>query len=97
MASLRYTRARVTRGLHKLNQQRLKRGKELSFWYVLDGKKMFKVRYPKGRGDIHPGTVKNIIDTLRVDRTQFAALAKCPWTGSDYDSHMRQLQKAGQL
>lgn len=98
MARLRYTRTQVARALKKPNQQRLKRGKELSYYYVLDGEKKWRVYYPKGRRKtVGPGTAKKIRDTLRLNRKQFAALAGCPWTGSDYDNHIRQLQDAGQV
>jgi len=98
MARLRYTRSQVARALKKPNQQPLKRGKELNFYYVLDGEKMWRVFYPKGRRKtVGPGTAKNVINSLRLNREQFAALARCPWTGSDYDNYIRQLRDAGKV
>ena len=97
MARFRYTRAEVKRALDKLAKQRIKGGKELRFFYVLDGKKMWKVWYPKGRGRIGTGTVGRIRDKLRVNPQQFEALARCPWRGSHYDRHIRQLREAGEL
>lgn len=97
MAKFRYTRAKVKRALDKVPKQPIKGGKELRFCYVLDGKKMWTVRYPKGRGKIGPGTVGRIRDKLRVNPQQFDALARCPWRGSHYDRHIRRLREAGKL
>jgi hypothetical protein len=77
----------------------MRAGKEIQAYYVLDGKRLFRVTLLKehSASSIRPGTLNQIIKSLHLSRPQFADLVNCPMTGSDYETIIRQKLDAGTL
>ncbi len=65
--------------------------KETNVWYFLDGRKVLRVTYPKGRGPLTKGTAHSILNQLRLNPSQFSDLVKCPMSAEDYEAHIRTL------
>ncbi len=55
-----------------------RRSKENHVWYTIDNKKILRFTYPKGRGDIHPKTLKIIRRQFELNWDDFIDLVKCP-------------------
>ena len=88
----------VTRALERKVGLDFRSGKERVAWYVLEGKKRFRVRAPKKhRGDLRPGTAAGIKNDLKLTTTQFRQLVSCPISGTDYERIIRQKITEGLL
>ena len=59
----------------------LRRGKELTGWFRLDGKKTARITVPKGRKDIPPKTYKSMALQLKLPVNKFDELLECPLGG----------------
>jgi predicted RNA binding protein YcfA (HicA-like mRNA interferase family) len=65
--------------------------KENHVWYIHNGKRILRVTYMKGRGDIKKGTLTSIRNQLRLTSEQLDDFVKCPMTGKEYEKHLRSL------
>ncbi|MDP2949271.1 MAG: hypothetical protein Q8P22_07010 [Chloroflexota bacterium] len=91
MGLLNVDYGRVTRALEGKVRLDFRSGRERVAWYVLDGKRRFRVRAPKIHpGDLHPGTAAGIRNDLKLTTTQFRQLVACPISGADYEQLIRQ-------
>ena len=81
------------------NKLKLKprRGKENYVWYILDGKKILRITYPKGRGDLHLKTQKSIRKQFELNWDDFIDLIKCPLSAKDYEKIIRNKIKQNLL
>ncbi len=74
------------------------KGSELFGWYYLDGKKVLSVSIPKGHSkDISPGYINKIAGNLRVNLSELRLLYRCPMTGANYESKIRDLISQNRL
>ena len=74
--------------------------RENRYWYVLDGKKLFKITFPNVHGggqSVSIGFVNNIVDNLRLNREQWADLLECPMSAEDFAAHIRELKARGMV
>jgi hypothetical protein len=63
--------------------------KEKNVWYILDGMKVLRVTFPKGRGSISPGTLSSIKNQMHLSINQLHEFIKCPLEADDYESIIR--------
>ncbi len=69
-----------------------RRSKHPTYWYLLDGKKVFIVKMPNlhgGSGSVSKGFLKQIRMKLRLDTRQFEDLVDCPLTAKEYEEIIR--------
>ncbi|MFQ5685549.1 MAG: hypothetical protein ACE5GV_02700 [Candidatus Scalindua sp.] len=59
-------------------------GKELNGWFMLEGKKAFRITVPKGRKSIPPKTYKSMANQLKLTLEEFDNLLKCDLTKMVY-------------
>lgn len=64
---------------------------EKNVWYILDGRKILRVTYPHGKGDIPKGTVNSIINQLRLNKVQFKDFVACPLSAQHFEEIIRDL------
>ncbi|TKJ29695.1 MAG: hypothetical protein CEE40_07600 [Chloroflexi bacterium B3_Chlor] len=65
-------------------------GKEENYWIVLEGKRRFMVRVPKGRGPLGIGLQGRIKKDLRLTTELFEDLVDCSLTGPKYEQYLLQ-------
>jgi hypothetical protein len=53
-------------------------------WLVVDGKKILRVHYSFGKGNIPAKVTDKIRGQLKLDREHFIDLVKCPLSREDY-------------
>lgn len=53
-------------------------------WLVVDGKKILRVHYSFGKGNIPAKVTDKIRGQLKLDREHFINLVKCPLSKEDY-------------
>ena len=59
-------------------------------WFIVNGKKILRVHYSHGKGDI-PGNVENKIrGQLKLSQRDFKELVDCPLTYEDYIRLLKQ-------
>jgi hypothetical protein len=58
-------------------------------WYELDGKKILRVTYIHGAGDMRKGTLNSIRNQLKLDLTQFKDFIDCPLRAEQYEAIIR--------
>jgi hypothetical protein len=88
---LNYNKQEVAHAIETKLRSKPRSKTENNVWYILDGKKVLRVTYPHGRGVLPHGTANNIISQLKLDKSQFKELVKCPLSGSDYEKIIRSL------
>lgn len=87
---LNYTKQEVAHAIKKkIGNPRSKT--ERNVWYILDGKKVLRVTYPHGNGILPTGTTRSIISQLKLTKSQFKDLVRCPLTNSHYEKIVRSL------
>ena len=69
---------------NKLNIE-FRKGKELTGWYLLNGKKFARISVPKGRKDIAPKTRASIAAQLKLTDEQLDGLVDCWLSGAAYE------------
>ena len=100
MAALNFSPRDVNQAIEaKLRPERRSGGKEINLWYRLDGKRLFRVTTPKTHSGsaVPAGTLNQIVKSLKVSKDQFSDLVRCPLSGTDYETLIRNKIKAGQL
>ena len=72
---------------------------EAHYWCILDGKRLFRVTIPKVHSvsSVPPGTLNQIVKSLKLSKPQFGEFVRCPMTGGDYEAFLREKAKAGQI
>ncbi len=93
----RHDKARVARAVSKKAGVRFRSGSEQTGPVVLDGKRVFNVTVPKGRGDLTPGTQNAIRDQLKLSRDDFTRLVDCTMTGTDYMNLLREMRAQNRI
>jgi len=74
---------------NKLNLQLRSTG-HIYGWLIVDGKKILRVHYSHGKGDI-PGKIANKIrGQLKLSEKDFQMLLQCPLTYEDYLAILRR-------
>ncbi|MCP5108722.1 MAG: hypothetical protein GY950_35380 [bacterium] len=63
-------------------------------WLVADGKKILRVHYSFGKGNIPAKITEKIRSQLKVDQQNFKDLIKCPLSK---DSYLEIIKKKGYL
>lgn len=69
------------------------RGRERSGYVVFDGRKLWRVTFPRrheGGQSPSPGFIRALIDDLHVDKDFFKDLVDCPKDLRDYRVHIRE-------
>lgn len=59
-------------------------------WLIVKDKKILRVHYSHGKGDIPNKIVNKIRGQLKLSQKDFMELAKCPMTFEDYINLLRQ-------
>lgn len=91
MGLLNVDYGKVTRALERKVGLSFRGRKERVAWYVLNGKRRFRVRAPKKHpGDLPPGTAGSIKSQLKLTTSQFRQLVACPISGAEYEELIRQ-------
>jgi hypothetical protein len=72
-----------------------KRAPHRTDWYSLDGRKLLRVSIP--RHECRTGTRKNIVNSFRLNNSDFKRLYECSLSSSDYEKHIRRLVETGRL
>src|SRR5262249_38650553 len=90
---------KVSRAIQQKLKPEMRSGKEIQAYYVLDGKKLFRITLLKEHAAdaIRPGTLNKIIQSTRLTKLQFVELVECPMTGSAYEKLIRQKIADGTL
>jgi hypothetical protein len=60
-------------------------GREEIYWVVLENRKRFKVRLPKGRGKWGIGFQESVRKDLQLSHADFDDLVDCALTGREYE------------
>lgn len=83
----------------KLKPQENRAGKEINYWYCLDGVRLFRVTKPKVHhgSSVPTGTLNQIKLSLKLSTSEFSDLVKCPMSGTAYESLIRQKVEEGRL
>jgi hypothetical protein len=72
--------------------------KEGNRWAVLDGRRLLRVTVPKKHAsDISPPTLNSIRKQLKLDWGQFEAFVSCAMSSTEYETHLRELMRAGRI
>ena len=69
-----------------------KRAPHRTAWYELGGRKLFRVSIPR-HGTFGDGTKKRIVNSFRLDNSDFLRLARCPMSADEYRRHIETLVK----
>jgi hypothetical protein len=88
---LNYTKQEVAHAINKKIGSNPRSKTENNVWYILDGKKVLRVTYPHGNGVLPPGTTNSIISQLKLTKSQFKDLVRCPLTTIGYEKIVRLL------
>lgn len=59
-------------------------------WLVLNGKKILRVHYSHGKGDIPEKITNKIRGQLKLSQKDFRELIKCPLTLEEYTNILKQ-------
>ncbi|MCI2424433.1 hypothetical protein LM599_00100 [Candidatus Acetothermia bacterium] len=59
-------------------------------WLIVSGKKILRVHYSHGKGDIPEKVVNKIRGQLKLPKKDFKELADCPLTYKDYINVLKQ-------
>lgn len=73
----------------KFKDSEIRSSKEVNIWLKIDGRKILRVTYSKGRGTIPKGTLRQIQNQLQLDRTQFINFVYCPMEAEEYEKIIR--------
>jgi hypothetical protein len=88
----------VASAIEKKTPGKTRPGSEQNRWVIVDGVHRFRITYPKKhKGDIPPGTLRSIRSQSRLDRDQFSCFVVCTMTGTDYETHVRDLIDQGKI
>ena len=97
MGQLNFGKRECARAVEKIGGKR-RTTKESNAWYMLDGRRLFRVTIPKGKaGDFAIGTKKNIVNQFRLTNEQFGQLHECTLSGTDYESLIRAKMAEGKI
>ncbi len=88
---LNYTKQDIAHAIERKLKIKPRSQSEKNVWYTLDGKKILRVTYPQGRGQIKKGTVNSIINQLKLNKNQFKDLVICPLSGKEYEDIIRTM------
>ena len=66
-------------------------GKHRAGWYVLDGKKLFRVTIPNAHSSWGPPVQKALFRNTRLSAEEFDDLVRCPMSGPQYAERAREL------
>ncbi|MCL4552884.1 MAG: hypothetical protein M1305_04945 [Candidatus Marsarchaeota archaeon] len=98
MTKLNFTPRQITHAIvTKVKPEQSHGSKEINHWYCLDGKRLFRVTVPKIHGEMGTGTVKRIIQSLKLPNEQFSELVSCHMSGRDYEDSIRDKIANGTL
>ncbi len=59
-------------------------------WLLVNGKKILRVHYSHGRGDIPGKVINKIRGQLKLSKRDFKGLIECPLTYEDYIAILKQ-------
>lgn len=59
-------------------------------WLIVNGKKILRVHYSHGKGDIPEKVVNKIRGQLKLSKKDFKELADCPLTYKEYINVLKQ-------
>lgn len=59
-------------------------------WLIVNGRKILRVHYSHGKGDIPSVVVNKIRGQLKLSQKDFIELIKCPLTYEDYLNILKQ-------
>ncbi len=59
-------------------------------WLLVNGKKILRVHYSHGRGDIPGKVINKIRGQLKLSKRDFKDLIECPLTYEDYITILKQ-------
>jgi hypothetical protein len=90
----RYSKQKVRSAVDKKVPGQYRSGREEIYWVVVDGRRRFKVRVPKGRGNWGIGFQESVRKDLQLSHDQFDGLVDCSLTGPEYEQML--LDKVGQ-
>ena len=97
MSKYNFTIQELTSAISKKLNLQFRIGKERNAWYELDGKKILRVTIPKGRGQVKIGTANSIRNQIKLSIEQYGDLIRCPISGKDYESIIREKIERGIL
>ncbi len=91
----RYRKQKVRSAVDKKVPGQYRSGKEEIYWVVLEGRKRFKVRVPKGRGEWGIGFQESVRKDLQLNHDEFDHLVDCTLTGPDYEEMLHEKLSQG--
>lgn len=59
-------------------------------WLIVNNKKILRVHYSHGKGDVPPVIVNKIRGQLKLSQKDFVELINCPLTYEDYINILKQ-------
>ena len=66
-------------------------GKHRSGWYLLNGRKLFKITIPKAHAEWGPQAKKDFLGKTRLSSEEFDDLIRCSMTGPAFASRAAEL------
>jgi len=63
---------------------------ERNVWYEVGGRKILRVTYVHGSGDVPKGTLHSIRNQLKPDLVQFKDFIDCPLKAEHYEEIIRE-------
>jgi hypothetical protein len=91
----RYRKQEIRRQVDTKAPGEYRSGREEIYWVCLGGRRLFKVRVPKGRGALGIGWQESVRKDLRLAPGEFGDFMECPMTSSDYTDVLLDKLSAG--